>query len=287
MSPIGIEVILDLIIGGVLLGILYGLASAGLSLIFGVLKIFNVAHGMILVLSAYINYFIIKQLGLSLTLSAMLTVLIIFCLGLLLNRFIVYPFRKQEEKILIITLCVGLIIEQIIYLIWGPTYLMGAQVNTWSINLFGTILPAYKPFILAITVVTFFMLWMFLKMTKLGIAIRATAQDEEAAMLFGASTTKIWNLSFALSCALAAVAGVLLNLVLMFTPTSGWDYTLIALAATTLGGLGNITRTMASGLILGIVESFIAYFISPSWRSIVFFVTILIALIVKSWRVYK
>jgi len=286
MSSLG-KTILEITLSGVLLGSLYSLAAVGLSLIFGVLKIFNVAHGLILVLSAYINCFIMTQFGLWLPLSVILTISLVFCLGMIINKFAVYPFRRQSERVLLTTLCTGIIIEQSIYLVWGTTYLMTPYTVKWSINIFGVMLPIYRLVILTITLAATFTLWIFLKKTSLGIAIQSTAQDEEAAMMCGVSTTQIWSLTFALSCALAALAGTLLNLILMFTPVYGWEFTLIALAAVTLGGLGNVSRTVVSGLMLGIIEMLVAYFVSPSWRSIVFFLTILTTLIIRAGAVKR
>jgi branched-chain amino acid transport system permease protein len=278
---------MELILSGLVLGAIYGLASVGLSLIFGIMRVVNLAHGSLLVLGAFIAYFLYNILIPNPYITTILAAITVFVLGLFIERLAIYPFRVSEMRVLMITFGLGIIIEQLILLGWGASYIMSPIYILGSIDLFGIKLSIQRLALLTVSVILICALWLFLTRSKLGKAIRTLAQDEEVAMIFGVAVERIRALTFALSGALAVIAGVLLNSIYMFQAHAGWDYLLIALAIVIVGGLGDIRGTIIAGIVLGLAESFVGYFISPSWRIICFFISIIITLMVRPSGIFR
>ncbi|MEM2703718.1 MAG: branched-chain amino acid ABC transporter permease [Candidatus Bathyarchaeia archaeon] len=282
-----ITTIAELILSGLVLGAVYALASVGLSLIFGIMRVVNLAHGSLLVLGAFVAYYLYEALIPNPIITTLLAALTVFVLGLFIERLAIYPFRVSEMRVLMITFGLGIIIEQVILLRWGAIYVMSRFYILGFIDLFGMKLSIHRLVLLVVSVILICGLWLFLTRSKLGKAIRTLAQDEEVAMIFGVAVERIRALTFALSSALAVIAGVLLNSMYMFQAHAGWEYLLIALTIVIVGGLGDVRGTIMAGIILGLAESFVGYFISPSWRIICFFISIIITLMVRPSGIFR
>jgi len=274
-------IILQLIFNGLMLGSLYALAAVGLSLIFGIMGVVNLSHGSQLAMAVFISFWLYSWLRCDIITAAVLSVLLVFLIGLFIERVAIYPFRAEEMKLIVMTFGLGKILEQIIYLIWGPIYITTPIYISGSIDLFGVTLVIYRVFLLIFSIALILLLWIFIQRFKLGKAIRAVAQDEEAAAIYGVNVRWIRTLTFAIASALAAVAGVFLSSIFMFQSASGWEYLSIALSITIVGGLGDIRGAIVASFIMGLVESCIGYFISPLWRATVYFVLIIIILTIK------
>lgn len=266
---------------GLLLGSLYALAAIGLTLIFGIMGVVNLSHGCLLATAAFITYSLHKWLGYNVAAAILASIIILFIIGVIIERGAVYPFRAAEMTVIILTFLIGKALEQALYLIWGAIYIASPMRIPGSFDIFGTIVPVYQVVILALSVALISALWFLLQKTKFGRAVRAVAQDEEAASIYGVNISLVRILTFALASALAAIAGILLNSVYMFHMTSGWEYLLIALSITIVGGLGDVRGAIAASLVMGVAESFIGYLISPLWRTTVYFVLIIVILVIK------
>jgi branched-chain amino acid transport system permease protein len=276
-----IAVIVQLIINGLMLGALYALAAVGLSLIFGIMDVVNLAHGSLLAMAAFVTYTLSGWFSGNIFAAATSAIFLVFLVGMIIERAGVYPFRASAVRLVVITISVGKILEQIIYIVWGPTYITSPIYVSGSLNFLGITISIYRVMLLALSVFLILALWFFIQKSKWGRAIRAVAQDEEASSIFGVNIKRVRTLTFALASALAAVAGIFLSSIYMFHSASGWEYLSIALSITIVGGLGDVRGAIMASFILGIVESYIGYYISPLWRTTVYFILIIIILTIK------
>lgn len=275
-----IPVATQLTLNGLVLGALYALAAVGLSLIFGILGVVNLSHGSQLALASFIAYSLYLSTQ-NIAVTAACAILIVSLLGVLMERVGIYPFRASEMRVLVITFGMGKVLEQAIYLTWGPTYITSPIYVPGLLDFLGVTITLYRVILLVLSAALILALWVFILKSKLGRAIRAVAQDEEAAVILGVDIKRIRMLTFALASALAAIGGIFLSSIYMFHPASGWEYLLIALSITIVGGLGDVRGAIIASFILGITESFIGYFVSPVWRTTVYFALIVIILVTK------
>lgn len=275
-----IATIVQLTLNGLMLGALYALAAVGLSLIFGIMNIVNLSHGSLLAIAVFITSSL-YSFSSNVLATIIMVVFITFALGVIIEKGFVYPFRTSEMMVLVITFGVGKIIEQILYLVWGPTYITTPIYISGSLNFLGVTVSNYRLALFILSVILMLALWIFIQKSKWGKAIRAVAQDEEAALIYGVNVKQIRTFTFALASALAAVAGIFLSSIYMFQPASGWEYLLIALSITIVGGLGDVRGAVLASFILGIAETYIGYFISPIWRTVVYFLSIIVILSLK------
>lgn len=270
----------QLVISGLMLGALYALVAVGLSLIFGIMGVVNLSHGSLLAMAVFVTYSLYLLSG-NILAAAILAVLLVSIIGMAIERGGVYPFRAWEMRLLVITFGVGKILEQIIYVVWGPIYITNPIYVPGSLEILGVTMSTYRVVLLVLSIALIIGLWIFIQRSKWGKAIRAIAQDEEAASIFGVSVKRVRTLTFALASALAAIAGILLSSIYMFRSASGWEYLLIALCITIVGGLGDMRGAIVASFMLGVVESCIGYFVSPLWRTTAYFIFIIIVLIIK------
>lgn len=276
-----VAIYVQVALSGLTLGALYALAAVGLSLIFGIMGVVNLSHGSLLIMAAFVTYTLYNWLAGNIVAAAVSAILFVSVLGVIIERSSVYPIRASELRVLVATFGVGKVLEQVIYLVWGPTYVTSPICIPGALSFFGISIGLYQLIVLGLSITLIALLWIFIRTSKLGKAIRAIAQDEEAALIYGVNVRQIRTLTFALASALAAVAGVFLGSIYMFHSASGWEYLLIALSITIVGGLGDVRGAILASFIVGVAEAYIGYFISPIWRTTVYFILIIIILVVK------
>jgi branched-chain amino acid transport system permease protein len=270
------------IVMGILLGGLYAVIALGLSLVFGVVKEINIAHGDLVILGSYIAYVAMTLTGIDPILSLIIGIPILFGLGFLIQKYLFNrAFKISADSTLIIAFGISIILQNTYQLIWGP--LARGLTTPYAIESF-SIGPIHIPliylldFVVAIIVMVF--LREFLRRTYLGRAIRAAAQDRKTAQLMGINTERIYAYTFAISMSLAAVAGVFLGLTFSFTPTSGMSFLLIALGVVVLGGLGSILGTFVGGIAFGLAQTLGGYFFGVASQMLVAYVMVLVVLAV-------
>jgi branched-chain amino acid transport system permease protein len=270
---------------GILVGALYGLVALGLSLIFGVTKFLNVAHGELLMFGGYASFWAFSLLGLDAFLTIPITIIFLFLIGAVLYKFVFSRTVKlpEETKIkntLLVAFGLSVILQNLALRFWTAdergitTSYAGA-----ALTILGVRFPAVRLASLAVSVLFLVALQLFLQKTYMGKAIRATVQNWEAASLMGIDIHKVYLLSFAIGAALAGAAGTLVTVNYSIQPAMGLDWTMKALIVMVLGGLGNIPGTFVGGLILGVTESATSFFISSNYREVaglVLFVLVLI-----------
>jgi branched-chain amino acid transport system permease protein len=272
---------------GILVGALYGLAAVGLSLVFGVTKFLNVAHGELLMFGGYASFWVFTLLGVDPFLTLPSTIIFLLLVGVVLYKVLFARMVKLPEEIKIKnTLLVGfglsLILQNVALRLWtaddrGITTSYAGSVFT----ILGVRFPIVRVASLGIAFVSLLALQLFLRRTYTGKAIRATVEDWEAATLMGIDIHKVYLLSFVLGAALAGVAGTLVSVGYSIEPAMGMYWTLKGLIVMVLGGLGSITGTFVGGLILGVTESATSFFISGNYRQVVGLLLFLLVLIFR------
>jgi branched-chain amino acid transport system permease protein len=271
------------IVIGLLLGGLYVVIALGLSLVFGVLKVINVAHGDYVVLGGYFAFALFTNLGLDPVLTILVGVPVFFCLGFLIERFLLHrAVRVSADAALIICFGLSLIIQNGIQLIWTPYQ---RQLTTSYFMVSWQVGPVYIPlaYVLdfAAALVVMVALQTFLSRTYLGQAITAASQDRQTAELMGINPGRVFPIAFGIALALAAVAGVFLGLTFPFTPTSGPTLLVIAFGVVILGGLGNMVGTFLGGMIFGLSQTLGDHFLGPTGQQLVPFVMVLVVLTIR------
>lgn len=272
---------------GILVGALYGLVALGLSLVFGVTKFLNVAHGELLMFGGYASFLVFSHLGLDPFLTIPITIIFLFLIGALLyvlvfSRTVKLPEESKIKNTLLVAFGLSVILQNLALRFWSAdeqsitTSYVGA-----AITVLGVRFPAVRLASLGVAIIFLVALQLFLKRTYIGKAIRATVQNWEAASLMGIDIHKVYLLSFAIGAALAGAAGTLVAVNYSIQPAMGLDWTMKALIVMVLGGLGNIPGTFVGGLALGVTESATSFFISSNYREVAGLVLFLLVLIFR------
>jgi branched-chain amino acid transport system permease protein len=280
------EILLDLtntILMGLLLGGLYALIALGLSLVFGVMKMINVAHGDLILFGTYFAYAAMTLLGIDPILSLIAGVPLLSVIGFGIQRYLMSrAFGRSMEAPLLIAFGISLMLQNLQQILWTP---MSKGLTTSyaldSFELGGIHVPlAYLlDFVAAVVVMVF--LSQFLGRTYLGKAITGAAQDKTAAQLMGINTGRVYAFAFAISMATAAFAGVFLGLTFPFTPQSGISFLIIAFGVVIVGGLGSMVGTFLGGMVLGLAQTLGGFFLGPTSQMLVVYILVLLVLAVR------
>ncbi|QKF82631.1 branched-chain amino acid ABC transporter permease [Halarcobacter ebronensis] len=286
------DIFLQQLINGLTIGSLYALVALGYTMVYGVMKLINFAHGDLVAFSAYVGLTIFSQLFgssatsfVSVIIIFVLTSIIVAFVGVLLERLAYRPLRTAPRLSAVVSaLGAALVIQNGIMLIWGPNMLIfPADLlpnTTWNIG--GVIITFTQVCILILSAVLMAALYIFINKTKMGTAIRATAIDQDAAKLMGINVNRIIMIIFIIGSILGAIGGLFIGLyyrALIFD--MGWLYGLSAFIAAIIGGIGSIPGAMIGGLLLGLFNALIAGYISTEWAETFTFILLIIILIVR------
>jgi branched-chain amino acid transport system permease protein len=270
------------IVLGILLGGLYAVIALGLSLIFGVVKEINIAHGDLVILGSYFGFVAMTVLGIDPILSLIIGMPLLFGIGFAIQKYLLNrAFRISMDATLIIAFGISIILQNSYQLIWTPMsrgLTTGYALESFTFGPIRFPLTYLLDFIVAILVMVF--LREFLRRTYLGRAIRAAAQDRKAAHLMGINTDQVYAFTFAIATAFAAIAGIFLGLTFPFTPVSGMPFLIIALGVVVLGGLGSIVGTFVGGIAFGLAQTLGGYFFGVAAQMLVAYIMVLVVLAV-------
>lgn len=274
---------LQVFVTGILTGGVYALVGIGLSLVFGVMRVVNFAHGEFVALGMYMSLLLFQNFHVDPFLSILVLLPAIALLGYVVERVLIAPMIDAPEHMTILmTLGIGLVISNLLLLEFGG---QPQSIYTWySTRTFrpgGVTFSAPMAVSFLITVAVILGLYWLLMRTEVGRAMRATAQNRDAAELQGVDTSRTRGLAFGIGVGLAAVAGALLLPVLYVIPTVGGTFALKAFVVTVLSGMGNVLGAIGGGLILGITESLGAAYVSSAYRDAFGLVAFLIVLLVR------
>lgn len=278
------DVFIQTLVSGILIGGVYGLIGLGMTLIMGVMRIINLAHGQLMTIAMYITFVLFEHLNLDPYFSLLVTMPALFLLGVLIQKCLLNPLLKVDSVIpenqVLMTVGIGIVLTEIVRFIFRSDYKsVKTSYSTATIYL-GSIswnLAMIVAFCLAclLTACLFF----FLLKTDMGKSVRATAQNKDAALLMGINAEWITMLTYGLGAALAAAAGTLLLPIYYLFPDVGGPFTLKAFVITILGGLGSTVGAIVGGVVLGVAESLGATYISMALKDAVGMVIFLLVLV--------
>ena len=273
---------------GILLGGLYALIALGLSLVFGVMKLINVAHGDLVLFSSYFAYAALTMAGVDPILSLIIGIPLLFVIGFAIQKYLLSrAFAISMEAPLIIAFGISLILQNFQQIMWSP---MSRGLTTSyalaSFSIGGIRVPfAYLlDFIAALVVML--LLREFLNRTYLGKAINAASQDRRAAQLMGINTGRVYAFAFAISMVTAALAGVFLGLTFPFTPQSGVSFLIIAFGVVIIGGLGSMLGTFIGGMVLGLAQTLGGYFFGAAAQMLCAYSVVIVVLAVRPQGIF-
>lgn len=269
-------------INGIMLGLIYALIAIGLTLIFGIMRIIQYAHGEMYMLGAYFLYYWSAVSGWPYWLGVLMSAVVIFLFGMVLE---VVLFRPLLGKGLLPPLAVSLALIFIIssggLLAFGTVVRGIPSVVPGAVEIFGGILTYERATIFIVAVLLVSGLFTFLQKTKLGVAMRAVSEDPEVSSLQGINNRRIHSLAFGLGSALAAVAGCLLGTLMSVVPTMGFMATVKAFMIVIMGGLGSVFGALLGGFIIGFIDSFLTTLVSAEVAYIVGFLAVLMILVFR------
>jgi branched-chain amino acid transport system permease protein len=272
------------IAAGILGGGVYALMAAGLTLIFGVLDIINVAQGILVVLGAYLSYALFVHLHINLLVGLLITVPAMFVLGVMLYWLFIRPLRGAERTSMTLLACfaIALIIEGVLYREFGSGYVsINAPYTTDSVHIFNFYLADIYLIGFALAVLSVAVLYLILYRTTFGRAVRATMQNPAAARLIGIDVNRVSALTFGIGTAVTAIGGMVYGAISGgFTPNSGYDLISRLLAIVILAGMGSIGGALAAAVFMTVAEALVDIW-QPDWSVAVFYLAMVIILTVR------
>jgi branched-chain amino acid transport system permease protein len=271
------------VVDGILVGGVYALMAVGLTLIFGVLDIINIAQGAMVILGAYLSYELAARLHIDLFLGLLVTVPAMFVIGVLIQWAFIRPLRGRERTsmTLLVSYAVALIIEGLLYEFFGAdSRQLSASYVTSSVHVFGFYLSYIYLYGFALAIALVAALYLLLYRTKFGRSVRATMQDETAARLIGINISRVAAITYGIGVAVTAAGGMVYGATNGFNPNSGYDLISRLLAIIILGGLGSIGGALAASVFMITLESVVDIW-QPTWAIVVFYAALVLVLLIR------
>ncbi|SMB92272.1 branched-chain amino acid transport system permease protein [Thermanaeromonas toyohensis ToBE] len=277
--------VIQVLAGGMAIGLLYSLPALAIVLLWNTAGFFNLAQGDFMALSAYCLLLFYMTLRLPFIISALFTILVLAIVGFVVDKILFYPLRKfraQELLTLIATVGLSVFMKNLIRATWGTKPLSITNVfGTNPLKIMGAYIMPHVLWIMGVSILLIIVLYYLSQKSLLGIAMRAAAEDKEAAQLMGIKVNTMIGLSFAISLAITAVAGILSSPILYLVPEMGDSIGLKAFAATVIGGFGNPAGAVFGGVILGLVETLVGMFLTSSYKNAITFAVLIGFLLFK------
>ncbi len=281
--------IIEDMINGILMGSIYGLTAMGLTIIFGVLKVINFAHGSLLMVGMYATYWAITLTGVHPYLALAMVIPAMFIFGYSLQAIVIKPIFIAEKNVrepitvIIVTTGIWYILDNLALLVFGPQYrsLADNPLKGKMLELGGMFVSQPKLFGFITAIITASTIHWFLQKTVLGRAIRATSMDREAASLMGINQYRIYNVAFGIGAATTGIAAVTLLPFYNVFPTVGVLFDIKCFIIVVLGGLGSISGALLGGIIIGLIESVGPQFMTATWTEAIVYGLFLLVLFVK------
>lgn len=280
-------ILAQVLIQGLVRGSMYALMASGLSLIFGIMGVKNFSHGEMFMIGSYVMFFFIVVLGVPFPLGIVAAAIVLFGVGMLLERTLIETLRRRAGRdwlldAFVLTIGMMVVLQNLALILFGSRRRGITQLIEGNLEIGSNIVVSYERLmIVAVAALVGAGLFAFVKYTNAGKAMRATSQDPEAAQTLGIDITRVYTYSFGMGAALAGVAGALLISIFPAYPTVGFHPIIKSIAAVILGGLGNVQGAIAAGLLLGLIEGYTAFFMSAGWQSVMTAVLVILILIFK------
>jgi len=269
------------VVDGILSGGVYALMAAGLTLIFGVMDIINIAQGALIVLGAYMSYVLSVHLGIDLFLGLFITIPAFFVLGVAIEWSFMRRLRDQDRAAMsiLVTYAVAIIIEGVLSVIFGVDFIqLHASYTDSSFHIFGFYLPYIYVFGFLLALALLGALWWILYRTHFGRGVRGSLQNRTAAELIGVNVNRVRAVSVGLGVAVTAAGGMVFGATNAFNPSSGYDLISRLLSIVILAGLGSIGGALIAALFMVTLEDVVAVLWSPVWATLVYYVSLIVVL---------
>lgn len=281
--------LLQAVWGGILAGSVYGLMAIGLTLIWGAVRLLNLAHGALYVVGAYAAWTVINTAGLPLAVAIPSAVVAASVVGYAMHVLAIRPMLGSEgwdSASIIATVGVGIALQAAALLLYGPQVKRIPPLVAGSTIVSSVRISYQGVIVIAVAVASLVALYLYLRSSRQGMAIRAVSQNMDAAGLMGVPVERTYALVMVLSAGLAGLAGVMLSSIFFLSPTSGFTPMIIALLVTIFGGLGSVKGTIVAAYLIGIIEAGIQVYVGPSYSLPGLFLFIIAVLIVKPYGLY-
>ena len=277
------DVILNVAVGGILTGLVYGLMALGLSVVFGVIRVVNFAHGEMMTIAMYLAVVLFAQFHLDPLLMLVPIAAVLFICGYALQAGLINPFITRPDYMqFLLLVALGLIMVNVLLIIFGPD---ARSVQTSyaydSFQLGPLIVDASKLYAGGAAIVLTALLFGFFRFTPTGTAIRACADNYTGAQVVGLDVKHLYALTFAIGAACVGAAGAIMTLIVDVTPMLGPSYTLLAFVIVVTGGLGSMPGALLGGLLIGLTEAFAGLFFTPSAKSMFAFGILVVVLLFR------
>lgn len=265
------------------MGGLYVVIALGLSLVFGVMKVINVAHGDLVILGSYLAFSAITVLKLNPLVWLLPSLPLFFILGVLIEKYLLNrAARVSADAALIVAFGIALIVQNAAQIIWTPqTRALTTDYSMTTFQVGGVYVPLVYLLDFVAALVVMVVVHQFLKRTYLGQAITAASQDRQTAELMGINPSRVYQIAFGVAMALAAIGGIFFGLTFSFNPSSGSALLVIAFGVIILGGLGSMVGTFIGGMIFGLSQTLGGYFGGPTGQLLVPFLMVLVVLTIR------
>lgn len=274
---------LQILFGGLFQGSLFAMMAVGLALIWTTIGVFNFSHGVMMMLGAYVAWQL-SDWSLPLFIVLPATMLIMAGVGWLLQASVVRPLIGRPNIVLVVvitTLAAASLIENGVLEVWGPRSKQLPTLIEGNTQILGVGVSMHQIAIILITPVILGALWLFLNRTRLGLALRAVAQNEDASLLVGLNVTALYGLAFAIAAALAALAGIFMGGYRFMSPVMGADPLLKALIVVVFGGLSSISGPIFAAYLIGFFEAICSYYFGLYWTPALLFAVLILMLMIK------
>jgi len=278
-------IFMQLLVNGLIAGAIYALVASGFSLIYSTAKFVHFAHGAVIAFSAYILYQLFSVWGLNFGFAVVLTILLTSLFGLLMNMTVYKALRKRNASgviLLIASFALLILIESFILIFFG------ADVKTIGFikvakgkEVLGAIITPLQMFIIGVSVVLFISLFLFMKKTKIGKAMRAVSDNKDVAEIVGISSERIYNWSFIVGSAIAGIAGILVALEQNLEPTMGTGLIIKGFTAAIIGGIGNVPGAILGAFLLGFAENFGIWYLPSGYKDAIAFILLFVFLLFR------
>lgn len=282
-----VTVLTQALVTGLLTGGIYSLIAMGLTMIYGVLHIINFANGAMVALSMFLTYAVVTNWGMHPYLALIVTIPVMFVLGILTQSFLLNPIMKAPiHTQLLVTIGLALAIENILLMVFGPNPLAVKLPGNRNIDIFGATVDLSRIFAFIGALVLVTALWLLLRKTSIGTAIRSVAASPEGSRLVGVNVKFIYVLTFGLGAAATAAAGTLVSTFTTIEPTAGAVFNLTAFVVVVLGGMGNLPGALVGGFVVGITEQLGGLILPGQSPLLSVFVVFLIVLFAKPQGIF-
>lgn len=279
------NIFLQLLVNGIIAGAIYALVASGFSLIYSTNKFVHFAHGGVIALSAYFLYWVFSMQGYNFYISTFLTVIFSALLGYLLNIFFYRPFREKKASppiMLVSSIALLILLESIALLFFGADVKTIDFIETnQGIEIAGAIITPLQMVIILISGILFLGLYLLMKKTKMGKAMRAVADNKEVAEIIGISSEKIYSHAFVIGSGIAGIASILISLEQNIEPTMGTGLMIKGFTGSIIGGIGSVPGAILGSFLLGLVENFGIWYLPSGYKDAIAFVLLFIFLLFR------